>query len=290
MLGSRIIGIVAVVTAAVGGVIGPAPAEAATRPSQAKSCADFPAFWRSGTDADEAVRRRDALGPAGPGLRPEPQVALRVLLRRSGPGGVLAEVPLDADRQHPRGHPDQDDLLPHRGRAPRWSCRWTRGRPRQPVRRDHRGQAAGHPHPADEDRQGREHRHAAELADVHDGGGVVGVVPPGPAVRRRLRERPGLPLRHHVQGRRDQEDPGGVSDTHAGAGAGGHRRPVRVQPFLGRTRYSYLTVVDRTTWSQRHSAMPNMSQGITWAPSSAQSDVQPVRAVRIRVDGVRSRR
>ena len=37
----------------------------------------------------------------------------------------------------------------------------------------------------------------------------------------------------------------------------------------GRTRYSYLTVVDRTTWSQRHSAMPNMSQGITWAPSSA---------------------
>jgi len=37
----------------------------------------------------------------------------------------------------------------------------------------------------------------------------------------------------------------------------------------GRTRYSYLTVVDRTTWSTRSTPMPNMSQGLTWAPSSS---------------------
>ena len=45
---SIIIGIVAVVTAAVGAVTGPAPAEAATATfPQAKSCADFRAFYRN---------------------------------------------------------------------------------------------------------------------------------------------------------------------------------------------------------------------------------------------------
>ncbi len=37
----------------------------------------------------------------------------------------------------------------------------------------------------------------------------------------------------------------------------------------GRSRFSYLTVVNRKTWSTRSSALPNMSQGVTWAPSSA---------------------
>ena len=154
---SIIIGIVAVVTAAVGAVTGPAPAEAATATfPQAKSCADFPAFWRNWDPMPKKLFADETRWvPAGSGLRPEPQVALRVLLRRAGRRCGLAEVPLDADRQHPRRHPDQDDLLPHQGRAPRWSCRWAGGRSREPVRRDHRGPAAGHPHPADEDRQGR---------------------------------------------------------------------------------------------------------------------------------------
>jgi hypothetical protein len=268
---SIIIGIVAVVTAAVGAVTGPAPAEAATATfPQAKSCADFPTFFRNWNPmpkklfADETrwVPQGLAYDPSRKWLFVSyydgrdgvaASQKYRSMLTVSSLAGTRIKTIYFHTKDVPRGG-HAGGLAVGRGNL---YVATTEGKPW--VTRIPLTKIAGAKNTATLPNSPTYETAAASYASFHRGRLFVGdfendrvyrydTTSKGVLIKK---TRVAYPTPTLVQGL-------AVTD----------KQFVFSRSF-GRTRFSYLTVVDRKTWSQRHSAMPNMSQGITWAPSSA---------------------
>jgi hypothetical protein len=268
---SIIIGMVAVVTAAVGAVTGPAPAEAATATFPvAKSCADFPAFYRN-WDPMPTKLFADETRWVPQGLAYDPKrkwlfvsyydgrddVAAsekyRSMLTVTTLAGTRIKTVYFNTEDVPRGG-HAGGLAVGRGNL---YVATTEGRPR--VTRIPLSKIARAENTATLPNSPTYTTKAASYASFHRGRLFVGdfendrvyrydTTSKGAVIKK---TRVAYPTPTLVQGLAVTDDQFVFSRSY------------------GRTRYSYLTVVDRTTWSKRSTAMPNMSQGITWAPSSA---------------------
>ncbi len=268
---SIIIGIVAVVTAAVGAVTGPAPAEAATATfPQAKSCANFPAFYRNWNPMPKKLFADETRWvPQGLAYDPSHKWLLvsyydgrdgvaaakkyRSMLTVSTLAGTRIKTIYFHTKDVPRGG-HAGGLAVGRGNL---YVGTTEGKPR--VTRIPLTTIVKARNTTTLPNSPTYTTAAASYASFHRGRLFVGdfehdrvyrydTTAKGALIKK---TRVAYPTPTLVQGL-------AVTD----------KQFVFSRSF-GRTRYSYLTIVDRTTWSQRSSAMPNMSQGVTWAPSSA---------------------
>ena len=284
------VGIVALVTALVGGVAGPAPAQAATATfPKAESCAEFPTFYRTWDAMPKTCSPTTRWVPQG--LAYDPSRKWLLVSYYDGRDGIaaskkyrsmltvstLAGTRIKTIYFHAKDGPAV--VTPARWRSAAGTC--TSAPPRA---------SPGHPDPAVEDRQGEEHRHAAELSDLLDRGCLVRLVPPGAPVRRRLRERPGLPLRHDVQGCSDQEDPGGLSDAHVGPGLAS---PTSSSCSAARTAGPGTATSPWSTGPPGRSGQldaQHVAGDHLGTELLDRRDAEPVRALRVRIDGVRGGR
>ena len=268
---SIIIGIVAVVTATVGAVISPAPAEAATATfPQARSCADFPAFWRTWNPMPKTLFADETRWvPQGLAYDPKRKWLLvsyydgrdgvaaaqkyRSMLTVSTLAGTRIKTIYFHTKDVPRGG-HAGGLAVGRGNL---YVATTEGRSR--VTRIPLTKIAKVKNTATLPNSPTYPTAAGSYASFHRGRLFFGdfekdrvyrydTTAKGAVIKK---TRVAYPTPTLVQGLAVTDDQFVFSRS------------------FGRTRYSYLTVVDRTTWSQRSSAMPNMSQGITWAPSWA---------------------
>ena len=268
---SIIIGMVAVVTAAVGAVTGPAPAEAATATFPvAKSCADFPAFYRN-WDPMPTKLFADETRWVPQGLAYDPKRKWLFVSYYDGRDDVVASekyrsmltVTTLAGTRIKTVYFNTEDV-PRGGHAGGLAVgrgnlyvATTEGRPR--VTRIPLSKIAKAENTATLPNSPTYTTKAASYASFHRGRLFVGDFENDRVYRYDTTAKGGVikktrvayPTPTLVQGLAVTDDQFVFSRSY------------------GRTRYSYLTVVDRTTWSKRSTAMPNMSQGITWAPSSA---------------------